>query len=356
MLVKDFVGDYIEFHKKYRSNRNVKKLVYVTPKCGYGDVFRGLLTSYYLAVLSRRILLIESFGYHNLKSLISFPSNFLHNEEDVLFEKENRENIFYYSAMNNGSKKDPHNFDIYSMYLVASEFDTVKIEHSFESELHKILENWHWMFGNQTKPPRFCSMNQESELQHMLLRHVFQPSKEVIKRYEKYISLMGLSPLNYVSVHARIGMGTNEELNERFKLMNENLKTVARCLARESYLRLRSLQTLSIPIFLSTDSPSFRKTFEKAIMELNSTVKVVHPTWEHTGHIMREDTEQNTLRRAINTFAELLVLGDANYIIHLYSGFPILAYRIGESVSRTQVFPSGCSSFSITKALTIKEL
>lgn len=352
-LKKLFMCDYVSFHASHRHDASSRKLVFIPFKGGFGNIFGAIATTYYFSVLSRRVMLIEYEKFQYLDAVLSFPSNtmFFHSEGDKKFEKKNSNSVLW---INDRKRQKEGKMELvqYLPSILASDINTIKVRHGRNSELSQVFSYWHMISNNQQKIPIQLSQMQQEEMKHMVFQHVFKPSKEVRSKYEKYALEMNLQKRHYVAAHARVGAGVQEGDNNRFTPLLQNIDTVARCLARVATEKLKAVH--SDTIFLATDTPEFRLIFEKAALKFNSSVRVLHPTWGHTGHVNR--MSGNRRECVLNTFAEILLIGEAKTIVHLPSSFPRVAFQMGDADSSVEVDPDRCSSITIRKALSVEDL
>lgn len=167
-----------------------------------------------------------------------------------------------------------------------------------------------------------------------ILRRAIVPSNGLVARYKSTVRELGMDDGRYISVHARLGGGpeVREQDNERFAPLIEHLQDVAACFALRS-LRIALPLNVSI-IYLATDTPRFKGIFTETMRIIananNLTTRVVVAPWEDTGHIERsKKSDSGSDEVVINTFAELLILGNSHYFLHLPSTFADLAKWMG---------------------------
>lgn len=178
----------------------------------------------------------------------------------------------------------------------------------------------------------------------------------------------------YIGVHARLGVGVGEMGHHRFRDLSRDMGKAARCLARravklgelgyrpELWDRMRAAGTgtgaegkkqTTIPIFLATDSPTFRPVFADTVRRLSKgTMRVVHGHWNvvHSNHVpwgnALSGNERNKSQKANNGFwglsMDLIMLGHAEHVISMYSTFPRFAVAIGDASTLIELRPERC--------------
>lgn len=179
----------------------------------------------------------------------------------------------------------------------------------------------------------------------------------------------------YIGVHARLGVGVGEMGHHRFRDLSRDMGKAARCLARravklsqlgyrpELWDRMRAAgkgtgaerkKQTTIPIFLATDSPTFRPVFADTVRRLSKgTMRVIHGHWNvvHSNHVpwgnALSGNEDDELQKANNGFwglsMDLIMLGHAEHVISMYSTFPRFAVAIGEASTLIELRPERCS-------------
>lgn len=344
-----WIEDYLKWHSLHRYDGTARTLVYKVQNTGFGDIFRGLLTSYYIAVLSKRVLLVEYPPHEHLRELLELPNeiDFFFGESDAEREKKGEIKIINDKRLTRkGTPKTLLSF----LKAARTKVRTLKIIHAKTSQLTALIAEWHSLYNDSHHSPSQCSHLQALELQRILLHEVFQPSRQLRKKKMQFLRRVDLKPGKYVSVHARIGAGVREEQFSRFRSVVANVEHVARCLARVALEQFQEDERDAKDIFLATDTIQFRSIFREAVFNRSRYVRVVVPDWNHTGHITHiSRRKRGRVENILNTFTELLVLGNAKRVVHLYSGFPILAFKMGNADSSTRVDADGCASLTVRR-------
>lgn len=182
------------------------------------------------------------------------------------------------------------------------------------------------------------------------------------------------SERRYIGVHARLGVGVGEMGHHRFHDLSRDMGKAARCLGRravqlaelgyrrELWDRMRAARPgagaeqkkqTTIPIFLATDSPTFRPVFADTVRRLSrGTMRVVHGHWNvvHSNHVpwghVLPGNDLDESQKANNGFwglsMDLIMLGHAEHVISMYSTFPRFAVAIGDASTLIELRPERC--------------
>lgn len=134
---------------------------------------------------------------------------------------------------------------------------------------------------------------------------------------------LSLTEHEYISVHARVGIGVGEAGILRFS----GIKDIANNTVR--YAEKRKLTS----VFMATDTTQFVELFEESIQSMNASFRIRSVPWkEGTGHI-KDDLKNKTAvypkEKLLRTFSELYLVGNSQTLLYTGSGFSHLAYRLG---------------------------
>jgi len=286
----------------YKTSKNKKNLlVYVPRPGGFGNIVRGLLTSYYLAVRSERYLAVERSSKYDLSSVLNFS-----NGEPFFYDKSS------ISALPVELYMDRHN--------TSTDFKKILSVSKSDAQIVKFVHR----IGIYPNGDDGLVINRE------VLHRAIVPSNGLMLRYNETLKELGIEDGDYISVHARLGGGPDvrEESNPRFAYLLDRIHTVAECLAVQSLIIARA-QNVSA-VYLATDTPRFKNIFATALKKFDNHTRVLVAPWEHTGHIQNSKAATaGSDQVVINTFAELLLIGNSRYFLHLPSTFAFLAQWMG---------------------------
>eukprot|EP00171_Calliarthron_tuberculosum_P019774 IDg19774t1 len=168
-----WVDSYLSWHARNRFNASAKTFVYIVQRSGFGDIFRGLLTSYYMAVLSKRVLLIKYPPLEHLDEVLEIPTgnNFFYSEFDATRERQHGHVLHLNDKRLNSAGMHMRLNSL--LRVVCGEEHTFKFKHARETELTDVISKWHKLFGDKHEQPMQCSYQQGIQLQHVLLQDVF---------------------------------------------------------------------------------------------------------------------------------------------------------------------------------------
>jgi len=182
----------------------------------------------------------------------------------------------------------------------------------------------------------------EIETNRLILRELFPMPQYIIEKYKYHAREMNLQPGTYSSIHARIGLGTNESWIDRFYYTVNNMDKIASCFAN-----LTTTERSPLKMYIASDTPEFRAHLKHAVKTKKSEIVVFEAPWENTGH-SRKQSDNATLEKTNleNTMVELLLLSNSKEFWHLWSGFAVLVKRLGVFKKAMNVIPQTCTADS----------
>lgn len=360
VILKFFITDYIAFHKANR--KHGRRLVFTQAGGGLGDRFQGMFYAYWVAVMTRRIFLVDWNQPFPLDDFLQGAENGL----DLFYDRE--KDRIPLLRHQNGTKVPDMSF-VTGKTTVQKEFEAIiqSRTHTVRMESSRLWNRFTKRFYEDHKAAgisarqlmeAFGSIN----FKRMFLHHVFRIKDSVRVRHEEMSRSMGIRAYGewkkkrrgrpYIAVHARLGKGVGE-ISQRFEDIMEELKTPAMCLATRAILLSLNSGSPPLPVFLATDTNEFREVFSESVRRMShNRVRVASGDWNavHTKDVVVSlqhllESRNNTQREGIESartalwesYADLLMLGQAEHIVALYSSFPRLAFALGDAESLTEL-------------------
>ena len=347
---------YRLFHKSMSKTKGTRKIIYESKHGGLGDQFRGLLTYYMLAVVTQRSFFIKWRGSLHLSEI---------------FETQVSE-MFYPNISSTETKQfivfDSKNSTMKNLLelLASSENIVIRGDHvpPKRNPFWVSAANTHYnsctALGRKIRKKQYPGQCRrifhkivrlpvpDELVGNMILRTMFPLSKKIaslakIKQVETIYKAADADELKqffsfkpeitpYVAVHARLGIGINENSSPRFSGVQKNMWNIARCLAKISIRRARKLGKDGLDvkrIYLATDTTQFREIFSDTVHNISKTFSVF---WSKTipRHVgrPRENASKNVSQTEVyrEALSEVLIVGGGLDIVCLKSGFCNLAY------------------------------
>lgn len=338
-----WVTDYMKWHKENRKLPQARRLIFTPVSAGLGDNLRGIIRAYLYAVLTRRLLLVDW----------NRPFPLARAVDTSWYE--------FDPVVDLASNSSVQSFHYYHMSYVKF-YDTLK-----SNALVVRLETGHMPVIHDTVtalcgPYHRCSEipPHTNDALRAAGRILLQPSKEAAVRHRKNLNRMALcvgsstklcqnydelgvesrkDARQYISVHARLGIGTGEYM-QRFGHIKGNESTIARCLA----IAVRRIQDkmgyVRPKVLLATDTPSFRNTFRYTMRNVYPKAQV---TWLG-GPVTHYRSIPNGQWAGSfdHLFDEMRLIGDGAHIIRFPSSFSTIAYLMGNALSITELWTDTC--------------
>lgn len=390
-----FFDDYTDFHAKHRHSPNAPVLIFSPRRKGLGDTIRTLIFAYWTAALSRRVLLIhwnDPFPFEWFMSNANHSTDFflrlgrlsLNNATASTTWIRTREDYKRFYSIISAPHHDPHRHQ--SVGLSPHTPPHPFLLHEFVRRVTP------WRIDH---PKELISLFRDAGFQNLFLSRVVRLSDSMSDLYlqhcvhfnlscPKYItqrSLPRIASINasftnpthntvqhlrpYVAVHGRLGLGVSEGETTRFRNYSKRQVSVAKCLANialplalgtQDYQGNSSLVTEDVlPVFLATDTTSFRSVFQREVRHLsNGRVPVVFGDWNvsHSSDlgknlsVVGEDTsieEKNEELKVMQAiYLDLLFLGHARHIITFRSRFSDIAKALEHPKLMTIVNDTFC--------------
>lgn len=311
---------------------------------GLGDRFRAIVSAYFLAVLSNRLLLIDWKQPIPLTAAFipSAAANFTYDESLLPSAPYDDSAIIegnYYH------RTDSTHTEVTTLFM-----DSVprpNITRWFSPPDYRREKNAVLGRLSMLQPLPACAV-----VPH-LLNTVFTPTaalRDSIRRRLKSARLARLvSPrASYTAVHARLGLGIGEARKDagRFNLtrLGTSLRGMARCFVDAVLDTTASKRQSRFSIFLATDTPTFRHIFAEEVRRQAPHVDTVFLDAE-VKHVRNLDASaKDDMSIYLDTFVELLFLAKAERIVHLRSGFADLAAWMGGTCNKRVLGYEECAA------------
>lgn len=319
-----WVTRYLTWHD---ANRNTapRRIIKIPSRGGFGDNVIGMTSVWVLAVLSRRLFLINATTPYPLAEVLSHRARrrFLYSPRD--------DNGLFAETMRRGYRS---NDSVLSTEIKHGEFSAVRgdIRTVFTRiTIHAPPSISFRHLAGDRKLPRVSA-----QVRRAMVRAMFEPSRELLRQHAHVARQLKLRDREYVAVHARIGAGTLETYNERFRPILMRQRTVANCFARK-VVELGASQVL-----LATDTPAFRGTFAAALRRVSPGSRSVSYNSEVV-HYERLERQKDGGRKAhFDMHVENLLVANAKHIVSFHSGFSQVAYWRGLAESYTVLTHGEC--------------
>lgn len=354
VLLQHFVTDYMDFHSENRKSLSCRTLIFRPHATGIGDRFERLMTAYYVAVVTKRVFLIDW----------QRPSPI----EDFIETADVRTDMFVRHIESQGLvldktfKHNPQQFIDTLMSNITVVVMTMT-HRPFRSTLESLGQRQFGFLKQKYLTGFYGSHVFRRIVMHLVFRlrsdfdqHISEKGHKqqyVIARKISNVSSSSLLYGKYIGVHARVGLGPGEA-GDRFDAIRGRLNIPAKCLARRAVLLAKRRTGHPCPIFLATDTPSFRKIFFHEVERIGGhNITIFHGRWNAVHSYYNIDMENTHLNRSkdeqglkmlqmMETYADLSLLGRAQHIIALRSSFVRFAFAIGNATSFTQLDINDC--------------
>lgn len=375
-LLTVFVRDYLSYHIANYRNKTARRLVFKPFRTGLGDTFGQFMLAYWTAVVTKRVFLIDWKRPFPLQDWFETADHrtemFLQNEDEISKLGINGQIDKSSIVVLDGSEQSKTRF----INIVESITRTVVFSMGSSPPRDTLIA----LVGRNLKnfqPREAVNFLGNVNCQRAVMHHIVRLNHEIRSEHIIHARAMGLripsdtSKSNwnpaaltwrqprdtrgqgYVAVHARIGEGVGETTG-RFQRVVKNLTIPARCLASRAVHISFMTGTPPPPVFLATDTPSFRAEFTRAVNEAShGRVSVLHGNWDviHSSKLDFQMRNQK-LSRENNTiewngiwasYMDLIMLGHAEHLIALQSSFPRLAFALGTAETFTELHSDICT-------------
>lgn len=354
------IDNYVSWHTRTRASyeaARVKGRLIKPPRLlvvrsdlslthGLGDRFRGIVTAYFLAVLSRRLFLIDWRAPIPLSLAFVSPSeaNFTYDETLAPHYPFNDSFVVqgnYY-----------HMSDYYKTNVTTLFLDSVpkpNVTRWFNPPERRRRDNWLLNRLAKYKELEPCVVIP------LIFRALFRPTPllrttlghRINQRQMKALKISDGTP--FMAIHARLGYGLGEIQTDsgRFDLQRSgtSMLGMARCFVDAVAAHVEWSTPSSEPrVFLATDTPEFRplvstelaKRVPKAhLVSMDADVKHVRDLSAKT---------QKDIDSFMDTFVDVFLLSSASVLFNLRSGFSDLAVWMGATCRQHLITYEHCSN------------
>lgn len=313
---------------------------------GLGDRFRGIVSAYFIAVLSRRLLLIDWTAPIPLTTVFISPSQANFTYDPRLLPSVAPYNDSQVVSGNYYYQTDTHHVNTTTLFL-----DSVPLPNVtrwFTAPEYRRQNNFllHRLSRLHPLPPCVAIP--------LVLRNLFQSTPELQAAIRQRLltpTLQKLISVNnepYIALHARLGYGLGELEKDarRFDLQRAgtSLRGMARCFVDTALAHSNQYSSSSAPqFFLATDTPEFQPLVasELAARLPTATLAYVDVDVKHLRDLSVD--VGHDVATFMNTFLDLFLMSSATSIINLRSGFSDLAVWMGALCNQYVVTHDECA-------------
>ncbi|KAI0564559.1 hypothetical protein FGB62_25g029 [Gracilaria domingensis] len=381
-VLRVLVENYIHFHKRNRHNAS-RILIFRPRRTGLGDRLSVLAFTFWAASVSERLFLVDWQYPFPLRQLFQNTNP----DVDMFFNQRlddpNRETtsgnssskVAYLQAGEKGLKEyesilfsNVRTVIVEMLYtpklskaFIAKRFPA-EVLPSYVNSVPSTVSFFRIVFHNILKLSDEMLQYQKQMSKKMKIRPTYLTHprtswlRRIKKRSHRLVEKFDENARPYIAVHARVGSGVGEfkEIG-RFKNIGRDMKTGAMCLAARAVRLAHMSGHPPLPIYLATDTPSFRDVFREVVGNFShGRVEVVGGDW-NVVHINAFTLPNNTRgaqtpkqQKALrDVYADFVMLGHAEHIVALYSSFPRLAQGVGTARTLTELRNDVC--FKIDK-------
>ncbi len=343
VFLKHLIDDYTLWHRHERKSlgllrsnfrkRKPRLLVYRGryKNAGIGDRIRGVLCSYLLAVLSKRLLLIDLNNPFPIFDILPSPNgqNFSfdhtlfswHGEEEFTKYNETLSDIDAYLSSTRVIVLNSH--PIFSMKWFARMI-----------QKHKNLD-----FSQRLRSAGLENLDfTRDEVAPFILKAIFTPSNLLLKRVS---AMMYHSKGSYLSLHARIGHGLREN-HDRFNFRRHNmtLEQYSSCLEKMAVKKAKSLNISHF--FIASDTRKAKKLLKLGIAKRfpGADVHISAINAIHASRI-KSKTEKH-FEEYLQCFVDIGLLSLGRSMLSIKSGFSNVAIWMGAMIDAKRVWMKEC--------------
>lgn len=313
-FIPDFILDYLEFH---RANRQASSSKYLIWSCsgtcgGIGDRLRGMMSTFYLAIETKRIFLIHNPTPFDLVKALIPTKLYDWRFDPVLVRDKTKQSIVSMDFVRNKQLLQPHK------YLKE---DVVYLKTNQDHDTKKSGPQVSYFLKNEYDTP----------VAHALVfawffQISFKQSKAVESLVNQIKSSLGLLPNDqYVAVHMRFGGGAhNADKSDWVDPPRHSISRVAEFSTCSR--RLRSIVTkmtgqAEVIIFVASDNVNAKVKLQ----QLDST-NLTRYSAEPVFHIDRSAmSNPAALHGYLESFAEFFMLLGSTCLVSSRSGFSEMA-------------------------------
>lgn len=314
---------------------------------GLGDRFRGIHLTFLLAVMSRRVLLIDwPAGEHSifpltialtpasidwrlpstlplpLPSSISSSLRYAHSEWKLL----------EWSTLDNFHQLPLDRSSNLTIDLATDIIDLSSLPRYLAIATNMPHSVMFRALHSKTFTREFPDFNAKEMKPSVLLRSItqalFLPTQAVLHLAKPLRSEI---PHPYISVHVRTGDDLNEKRRPRFKDMQSQFSSIAHSLLS---CAARLTDGIVRPIFLASDSTRFKAEFLQIATTLGVDVHMLQAPALHVGRDNASAAKLSAHEKCqsfLNVFVDLVLLSKGDVIITTKSGFSKSAYYLASS-------------------------
>ena len=338
-------------------------------KCaGLGDRMRGIQVAFLLAIITKRVFLIDWPTDPFPIQTVMYPARIDWTMPKAYMSSKNvdlyldwyscikslpcgsRTNLrfpnFHYLPMRNASvplrklsSTTPPSVDIHkdNLYQLWLPYNIIRVtERLIPSAIRALQDNKHLK-------PYLGSLQHLSSLniQRLLLQTLFAPSKDVQHRMRGF----RLQNTPYIGIHIRNGKDFGEKGN-RFKSINQNEKRIVmnvfKCIATLVSNQSAPFDQFSrnqLHLYLASDSTKIKSLFRKYSRQFRVPVHLIPDKAMHISRTKKKDFRlfSARLQSFRNVFVDMFMLARSSVLLGTNSGFSKTSWRFGNSTDYLRI-------------------
>lgn len=342
-LIKIFVFDYGKWHQEemkkiYLNNSKAKEaslLLYRGDEnYGLGDVIRGLIHSYLIAVVTNRLFFHDIRYKFNINEIWKSQKYLNFSLEDSMFISNHIDAEVYKFKP---GFRNLSEYESYPRIIIDTDMPLLRPRSIFSS----LAKNKHLIIQQKMKRENLLKYYPKTEeLVPFVLNSIFHLSPD-FREHMKTIA--PFQAKTYIAVHARLGEGVGEENLDRFKISRNELsvKSIGICIGELGADLAAEEKTRNI--FVATDTPKARKWIQKGIQRKNlgAIVRYIDEDVIHIAKLGQKGNE-NSDDLVYSTFVDNALLSNSKAILYIKSGFSDIAIWTGIIQKRIEIDLTKC--------------
>ena len=357
---------YTEFHVQERPRESTRRLIWICDvyrACGgLADRIKGVTYALTLAILSRRVLLLDWRDSHFGEQAFLQPNminwqlteeerNIVYSDDSYYdYSDDERLSSPYKNVSRPASHSDPIFIQLFSI-LGGIGVDTAG--NNLKLSLEKLEEDWEWiLLASNMEPSSLMNSTKTASLQWikqgvrtlglaelskrdvdglvgLVFRYLFKFSEELGQEVDSARSVLGLAGKTYVGVHVRTGFaGSIQQESVRHPKLYRMPYQWDKILTCAHSYATKQLGNKSL-LFLATDSNLVKnKTLDTH--KYHGRIRTLYNSVIHLDRLEKAPHEADGLEKEgiISTWVELILLAEAYGLVMGESGFSFLAHRL----------------------------
>ena len=333
-----WVTDHLRWHDSQLDNLSSARILVWSARrhAGIGDQIKSMLSAYQYAVLSRRVLSIHWTFPQPVSLIMSLEARrrFVYEGgADLLRSALRRAPKWSYKFRGTGLSEEMFAY-------LNSDADMVVLR--MGPHVQNAEAAMEHLRPNDETIPMWTQI-----VTRAAVRKILEPSAELASLLETTRQELLLCPARgrcegdaqrYVTVHARLGVGTNETSLSRFQGMGSKLRSVASCYARAVATWTQLSPTV---VYVASDTAEWPALFELEMKKLVPDARIEYLPDEPVHIHSISETEGRTI--FLRQHLENLLIGDGEQVVVMRSGFPEVGFWRGTGSVYTTLGPGACA-------------